>query len=205
MSGPPPTPPAGPPEPTLSPIAKWALLVVLLIASLVGSYWLKLFPDAVGFSGAGAAIAGIFSFASADLESATQPPKLPTGTTFVIITLASGIYGALGAFEGNTFAVLSAFLVWFLLVVEYVLTTFRSQLDNYVPQTWDSWIVAILGLIVVGGEFLVANPTAGFVGLLITLAVAIPSYINTSSSAPTAGKPAAVVLRLQQFPGQPPG
>ncbi len=182
MATPSSTPATAPPTPTLTPLAKYALLLLLLIGSLVGSYWLKLYPNAIGFSGAGTAIVGLFSFASADLEATPVPAKLPKYTTFLVITLAAGIYGALGAYMGDTFATVTAFLAWFLLIVEYVLTTFRTQAEQYIPTAYDSWIVAGLGLFVVAGQFYLANPTAGFAALLVTLAVAVPSYINVTGS-----------------------
>ena len=171
--------------PTFSPIVKYALLVVAAIAALVATYWLKLAPDAVGFAGAGTSIVGLFTFATADLEQSGDPPGLPRGTTFLVITGLAGVYGAVGVFSGQTLATYAAFLAWLLVVLEYVLTTLRSHLDAYVPSAYDSVIVAGVGIAVAVVQYLAANPTASVDSVVITAVVALASYINVGGSAPT--------------------
>lgn len=168
--------------PTFSPLTKYALLCVTLVISVLGAYVLKVFPDLVGFAGAGTSIAGLFAFASADLEANADPKPIPTGTTFVFVTVAAGIYGAVGYWTNQTLYEWTAFLAWGLIVLEYVLTTFRSQLEQYVPSQWDSAIVAGLGLTVTLAQYLASNPGASLDALVITGVVWLASYLNNSSS-----------------------
>lgn len=176
---------SAPSTPTFSPIVKYALLVLAAIAALVATYWLQLAPDAVGFAGSGAAIVGLFTFATADLEQDGDPPKLPRGTTFVVVTGLVAVYGAVGAFTAQTLSTWAAFLTWLVIVLEYVLTTFRAQLDQYVPSAYDTWIVAGVGIVLAIVQFLAANPTASLDSIVVTGIVSLASFINNSSS-PTA-------------------
>jgi hypothetical protein len=173
-------------QPTLSALAKYVLLLVALATSVVVTYLLHILPEYVGFAGAGTSLAGLFAFATADLEANADPSPIPTGTTFVVITVAAGIMGAVGVYTSQTFATWTAFIAWLLLVIEYVLTTFRSQLDNYVPSAYDSWIVAGLGIVVSLIQYLAANPGASLSSLVVTGAVALASYLNNSGSTPAA-------------------
>jgi len=175
--------------PIATPLVKYILLLTAFVGSIFGAYVLNVIPDVVGFAGAGTSIAALFAFAVADLESMPDSP-VPTGVTFVVITVGAAVYGAVGAYTNQTFAVWTAFLAWVLLVLEYIFTTFQAQLSTYVPSAYDSMAVSGVGLVVALVQYLAANPGASVAALVVTGVVYFASHLNNNGAA-TAAPPSA--------------
>jgi hypothetical protein len=151
--------------------ANYLALAILLVGSVVASYWLKIFPTAFGQIGGGASIVAIFTFAAHDFEDEGLPSGFPRWTSFVVVSIASVGMGAIGAFTGTTLLTIGAFATWLTLALGLLYHILANDGGSTFSLNAETWACAFIGAAVTLGVWFIDNPTAG---LAAAIGAAIP-------------------------------
>lgn len=173
--------PASPPTYTPSPLVKYLALVVFLVGDVVLSYVLKIFPNALGMSITGSTLVAIFAFVAHDLEGDKVPNGLPKWTTFVVITVASAVFGALAYFDKSTLLEVSALVTWVIFILGAVFHALKEDAGVNLPANDEVWATAFLGIALSLLMWYVSSPDAGLGGLVATLVYVVPLFLHIGS------------------------
>lgn len=164
---------------TPSPIVKYLALSVLLVAAVALTYVQHVFPSWAGLTVISAYIPTVFYFAAHDLESNKPPNGLPSWTTLVVVSVASAVYGAVGAFVlMNGTITLMAVLAWALVVLTAIFHSIAEDQGASAPVNAEAWATAGLGIGIGLIAFFLANPTAGLSTWIATGVVIVGQYVH---------------------------
>jgi hypothetical protein len=176
---------------TLSPIAQYVALLVLFVGSVVASYVLKIFPNAIGNLGAGLSIVGIFTYAAHGLEQEGSPSGFPPYLGFIVVTVGTAAMGAIGSFTGDSLLTVGAFLTWLIVVLTLLYHAIAQDAGANLPQNAELWFLSIVGVSLSLGTWYLAGATDGFAGLVATFVAAVPMYFHLAGGSITPTPPAA--------------
>ncbi|MGI0067843.1 MAG: hypothetical protein ACREB9_05435 [Thermoplasmata archaeon] len=172
----------------LTSAATYAILVVALVMSVGFSYVYALFPTSFGDIGIATSLTGIVAYISHDLTAAHTPNGWPTWTTFVVVSVATAAYAAIGAFTSTTLMELGAGLTWGL--------AFASFLNTYVGEYGATSLTpaelsvaeAITGASVAFLTWYAGDPAATAGAVAVTLIFTLAQWFHlteTGSTSPT--------------------
>jgi hypothetical protein len=177
-------------------IPQWAVyiaLAALLVGSVVASYWLKIFPDAFGQVGGGAAIMAVFAFASHQFEQEGTPAGFPRWTSFVVVSVAAIGEGAIGSFTGATLLTVGAFVTWIALVLGLLYHDIASDGGTNFSLNAETWATALAGVAASLAVWWLDNPMAGLAAFVAAFVSIFGMYFHvagtTVTPVPTGGQP----------------
>ncbi len=163
---------------TLSGPEKYYVLIGLLAGIILLGYVNKVLPLDTVYAGIGSVIVAGFAFFSHDLEDAHSPANLPSWTTFLVITIASGAYYGIGSFEADGMMKVGAIVTWLIVFLGYVFHTLNEDAGVNMPQNAELWAASILGIVLALLVWYESNATAGVAAFIATLTYVVPLYVH---------------------------
>jgi hypothetical protein len=167
---------------TLSSAATYGLLAVALVASVLLSYVLKIWPDALGNVGIATSLTGAVALLSHDLTSAHAPSGFPQWTTFVIVSVATAAYAAVGVFSSQTLLEYGAALTWVVAFAQYLNTYISENGTPGLSASQAGWLTAGLGFALAVLTYILNNPNASLVTILVTAIGAFTTYFHLAET-----------------------
>jgi hypothetical protein len=169
----------------IPPWATYLGLIVLLVASVIASYVLKIFPDALGNLGTAASVVGLFTFAAHDLEGENIPTGLPQYTTFVVLTLSTGAMAVIGSFTSQTLLEVGAFVTWVVLFLGFIWHAVANDAGANFSITQEAWVTAAIGVALSLLVWYESGAMNGVAGLVAVAVATIPMYFHLGSQSVT--------------------
>jgi hypothetical protein len=167
---------------TPSVLVKYIGLTAALVVLGVLTYLINIFPNSAFLVGIAAYIPSASLFVAHDLEGSKTPNGIPNWTTFLVVTIVSGLEGAVGAFVLHNGSIsLSAGLVWGIAVLTLIFHTVAEDQGANAPLTVEAWITAGIGIAVGFLGFFYSNPNAGIAAWISTAFVLIPEYLHITT------------------------
>lgn len=184
---------------TIPAIAVYILLAAVLVGTVVMSYVLSIFPDAIGQLGTGVSIIGIFTFASAQFGEMQPPAGVPRWVSFVVLTIGAVGMGSIGQFSHTTLLTVGAFVTWLTLVGGLLYRAIAQDGGTSFSLNAETWATAIVGFLTALGVYFLTNPGLGLYAFLAAAIsifgmyfhVAGTSITPTPTTPPAAAPPAA--------------
>jgi hypothetical protein len=165
---------------SLSPTLKYIALIFLLFGSVVLALVNKVIPLDVLYPGIGSILVALFGFLAHDLSEAHTPNGWPSWTTYLVVTIASAIYGGVGLFTKQTFMESGATVTWLIVVFGFIFHQLAEDQGVKMPANAEAWATAFLGIFLSALIWWSSNQTAGVNAFVAALAVIVPTYIHSN-------------------------
>jgi hypothetical protein len=165
----------------------------LTLGDVVLAYVAKILPQSYGVSGLAAIAIAFFGTVAHDFTTAHTPNGVPTWVTYVIITIASALAGAIGFFTSDTTLTVSAFVAWFIIVLSAIANDVTEDAGANLPTYAETVIVTVIGLTITVLTWFASNPTATVAALVATVIAVLSSYFHVSMTAAVKSAPTGTV------------
>lgn len=176
---------------TLSSTALYWLYAILLIAVVAVSYIAKLVPTDWGVAGIGTIAISFFWVAAHEFEDQHTPSGTPYWVTWVVVTVAAAVEGAIGQFTSDTTLTIVAVIAWIIIVLQSLITSFTEDAGINVPQYAETIVVTIIGASVTFLMWYAQNTTATLGAILATIIAIVTSYLHITTTSTATTVPAA--------------
>src|SRR5208283_4416161 len=173
---------------TLTSTQLYWLYLFLVIGDVALAYVAKILPSDYGTAGLGVIAISFFGTLSHDYTEAHSPNGVPTWLSYVVITIAGALVGAIGFFTSDTVLTTTAFVAWLIVVLTAIANDVTEDAGESLPAYAETVIAAFIGLAVTFLTWLGQNPTASTGAIIATIIAILTSYFHVSITAGAAAK-----------------
>lgn len=159
------------------------LYAFLTVGDVVLAYVAKILPASYGISGLGAIAIAFFGTVAHDYTTAHSPSGVPSWVSYIVITVAGAVVGAIGYFTGDTVLTVTAFVAWLIVVLSAIVHVVSEDAGANLPTYAETVITTVLGAAIAFLTWYGQNPTATVGAIIATLVSILASYVHVSGVA----------------------